>query len=143
MKLALKQANRAKKINEVPIGAIIVHDKKVISKAYNKKEIAKNPLYHAEILAINDACKRLNNWRLSGCTIYVTLEPCPMCAGAILNSRIDRVVFGAYDLRCGAFSSTVDLNSISFFKRAEVVGGILENESSALLKEFFKNLRDK
>lgn len=143
MKLALKQANRAKKINEVPIGAIIVHDEKVISKAYNKKEIAKNPLYHAEILAINDACKRLNNWRLSGCTIYVTLEPCPMCAGAILNSRIDRVVFGAYDLRCGAFSSTVDLNSISFFKRAEVVGGILENESSALLKEFFKNLRDK
>lgn len=109
MDLALEEARKAEKLGEVPVGAVIVKNGEVIAKAHNLKETLKNPLAHAEILAINEACKKLNNWRLSGCEIYVTLEPCPMCAGAILQSRISKVHIGVIDDTTGAGGSVVNI----------------------------------
>ncbi len=141
MKIALEQANIAYKDNEVPVGSVIVKDNTIVSVGRNKRESEKNALYHAEIDAINKACIKLGGWRLWQCEMFVTLEPCPMCAGAIINSRIKRLVFGAYDKKAGSCSSVINLFSLPFNHKPEVLGGVLNDESSALLKDFFKRLR--
>lgn len=142
MKLALTEAKKAFDLGEVPVGAVIVQDDIVISTAYNLREIEKMATAHAEILAIQKACKNLGGWRLPRCTLYVTLEPCPMCAGAIINSRIDRVVFGAYDFKAGSCGSIVNLFDIDYNHKPIVIGGVLEDECVDLLKSFFKTLRE-
>ena len=141
MKSAMKRAIAAGSIGEVPVGAIIVKDGKIISSGKNMRESKANALLHAEITAIDRACKKLGAWRLSGCTLYVTLEPCPMCAGAIINSRIERVVFGAFDKKAGAFGSVMDINSFPLNHKCEVEGGVLQQECAELLSCFFKELR--
>jgi tRNA(adenine34) deaminase len=143
MSLALKEAEKAAKKGEAPIGAVIVQDGKVISTAHNLREKKKNALYHAEILAIDKACKKLGGWRLPRCTLYVTLEPCPMCAGAIINSRIDRVVFGASDKKAGSTGSVIDLFSLEYNHKPICEGGVLAEECGEILTKFFKNLRKK
>ena len=138
---ALIEAKKAYLKNEVPIGAIIVKDGKVIAKAHNKRQTKKLATAHAEILAIQKACKKIKDWRLSGCDIYVTLEPCPMCIGAIMNARMRNVIFGAYETT----SKTDLLNLIVNDKRLnhtlDIEGGVLENECSELLKQYFKDKR--
>lgn len=142
MELALKEAKKAYKLGEVPIGAIIVRENKVIAKAFNRREVDKSALSHAEVLAIKEACKELGGWRLIGCTLYVTLEPCLMCAGAIINSRIERVVYAADDPKAGAVRSLYRvLEDPRLNHQVEVVEGILKEESSSLLKQFFAQLR--
>lgn len=142
MELALKEAKKAYKLGEVPIGAIIVRENKVIAKAFNRREVDKSALSHAEVLAIKEACKELGGWRLIGCTLYVTLEPCLMCAGAIINSRIERVVYAADDTKAGAIRSLYRvLEDSRLNHQVEVVEGILKEESSSLLKQFFAQLR--
>ena len=140
MNEALRQAKKAFAIGETPIGAVIVKDGKIISRAYNKRETKKNALLHAEITAIDKACKKLGGWRLCGCDIYVTLEPCPMCAGAIVQARIDNVYFGAYDEKAGSFGSVCDVSHLLPHK-VNAVGGIMEDETKAVLKQFFEKLR--
>lgn len=142
MKLAIDAAREAGERGEVPVGAVIVrYGTDVVSVEYNLRETGKNALYHAEIRAIDSACKKLGGWRLPECTMYVTLEPCPMCAGAIINSRIDRVVFGAYDRRAGAMGSVFDINTFGLNHKCETAGGVMEEECAALLKDFFKKKR--
>ena len=141
MKEALKQAKKAASIGETPIGAVIVRDGEIIARGYNKRETKKNALLHAEIIAINKACKKLGGWRLPQCEMYVTLEPCPMCAGAIINSRIENVYFGAYDKKAGSFGSIADFNAIGYNHKPVVTGGVLEKECAGLLSEFFRKLR--
>ena len=141
MKRALLRAKAAARQGEVPIGAVIVKDGEIISSGRNMREKSKNALLHAEIVAIHRACKKLGAWRLSECTLYVTMEPCPMCAGAIINSRIDRVVFGAHDIRFGALGSLVNLNALGFNHSFALSGGVLENEAKELLSGFFKKKR--
>lgn len=138
---ALDMARKAARRDEVPVGAVIVRRGKVISRAYNLRESRKDPLAHAEILAIKKASKKLGGWRLEGCTLYVTLEPCPMCAGAIVNSRIDEVVFGAYDPKAGALGSVYDLAEGRLNHTPKVTGGILKDECSKILKEYFAGKR--
>lgn len=141
---ALENAKKAFKKDEVPVGAVIVKDGKIIAEAYNMRNRKKNVLYHAEIIAINKACKKLKDFRLNGCTMYVNLEPCAMCAGAILNARLDKVVFGAYEKRSGCCGSKLNiLQDGSEIAKVEVVGGVLENECAEIMKEFFKNKRKK
>ncbi len=142
MKKALAQGRVAYRKNEAPVGAVIVKDGKVIARAHNRRETGKNALYHAEILAIDKACKKLGGWRLFECDMYVTLEPCLMCAGAILQARIKNLYFGAYDPKGGAVGSLIDLTSLDgVTQRVNVRGGVLEEECSSLLKDFFRNLR--
>ncbi|MBQ4101045.1 MAG: tRNA adenosine(34) deaminase TadA [Oscillospiraceae bacterium] len=141
MKLALNEAKKASDIGEVPVGAVIVRDGEVISTAYNRRECDKNAISHAEIMAISKACEKLGGWRLHQCELYVTLEPCPMCTGAIINSRIKRVVFGAYDKKAGCMGSILNLTEYPFNHKPEIEGGVLADEAGALLSEFFKNLR--
>lgn len=142
MKEALKQAQKAYDIGETPIGAVIVRDGKIIARGYNKRETKKNALLHAEIIAIDKACKRLGGWRLPGCDMYVTLEPCPMCSGAIINSRIENVYFGAYDKKSGCCGSNINLFEKGLFNHdVNIVGGIMEDECAAMLSSFFKELR--
>ena len=141
MREALCEARRAMELDEVPVGAVIVRDGKIIAKAYNTRESDKNALCHAELKAIRKACKKLGGWRLSGCTLYVTLEPCVMCAGAIINSRIDRVVIGAKDPKAGAFGSVTDINALPLNHKTELCFGELESECSSILKDFFALLR--
>lgn len=136
---ALRLAKIANDQGEVPIGAIIVKNSEVIAAGYNKKEQKQNSLFHAEMECINRACKKLNNWRLLGCTLYVTLEPCMMCMGAIVNSRISRVVFGTLN-SCNKVHIQ-DLINFNYSFKLEVIGGALENKCSKLLKNFFKDLR--
>lgn len=144
MEFALEEARNAKEIKEVPIGAVIVKDGQVIARGYNKRETLKNPLAHAEILAIEEASRVLDSWRLLDCTLYVTIEPCAMCAGAIVNSRIKRVVIGAMDYKMGACGSVVNLvRHEKFNHKVELEIGVLEEECSGIMKEFFKELRDK
>ena len=144
MEMALVEARKAEDIGEVPIGAVIVKDNKVIASGYNERETLKNPLAHAEIIAINNASKALDSWRLLECTLYVTIEPCSMCAGAIVNSRIQRVVIGAMDPKMGACGSVVDLvRHEKFNHRVELVQGVLEEECSNIIKQFFKKLRNR
>ena len=140
MLAALKEAKKAEQIDETPIGAVIVKDGRIISRGYNKRETKKNALMHAEIIAIDKACKKLGGWRLPDCEIYVTLEPCPMCMGAILQSRIERVYFGAYDYKSGCLGSICDLSQLLPHK-VTYCGGILKTECENILKDFFKNLR--
>ena len=140
MGYALDEANLAAKEDEVPVGAVIVRDGQVIARAYKTREYGKNALYHAEIKAIDRACKALGGWRLVGCTMYVTLEPCPMCAGAIVNSRIERVVYGAPDHKAGAFGTMLNLTDYPLFK-PQVTGGVRAEECASILTEFFKKKR--
>ena len=144
MNIALDLAKTAEKIGEVPVGAIIV-DKNgdIISKAYNLRETQKNSVAHAEIIAIQDACKVKGGWRLSDCTLYVTLEPCPMCTGAIINSRIKRVVFGAYDMQAGCCGSVSNFNAYPFNHSFEILGGVSEDECREVLTEFFNKKRNR
>ncbi len=136
------QARVAYNKGETPIGAVIVKDGKVIARAHNKRETGKNAIYHAEILAIDSACKKLGGWRLFECDMYVTLEPCLMCAGAILQARIKNLYFGAYDQKGGGVGSLIDLTSLNgVTQRVNACGGILEEECSQLLKDFFVKLR--
>ena len=142
MSLALQKAKEAAELGEVPVGACIVrYGTDVIAVEGNLRESGKNALYHAEVRAIDAACKALGGWRLPQCTMYVTMEPCPMCAGAIINARIDRVVFGAYDKRAGAMGTVFDINSFGLNHRCEVEGGVMEEESVGLLRDFFKKKR--
>ena len=138
---ALALAGEAAKEGEVPVGCVIVCHDRIVGRGRNRRETKKNALGHAEIEAIDQACKALGGWRLWECTLYVTLEPCPMCAGAIVNARIPRVVYGASDKKCGATGSVCDLFSMEFNHHPVVEKGVCEEESSALLTEFFKDLR--
>ena len=142
MKQALKEAEKALKKLEVPVGAIIVKDNKIITRAYNLKEIKKDTTYHAEIEAIKKASKKLNSWRLNDCEMYVTLEPCAMCAGAIINSRIKKLYFGTSDEKTGACGSVLNLlEDYKFNHKVIVEKGILQKECEKILKDFFKDLR--
>lgn len=141
MQQALLLAKRAADEGEVPVGAIVVRDGVVIGQGRNRREQGRNALAHAEIEAIDMACRTLGGWRLSGCDLYVTLEPCPMCAGAIINARIDRVIQGTVDLKAGSCGSLVDLFSLPYNHRPELVRGVLEQECSDVLRDFFRSLR--
>lgn len=141
MREALRLAERAARRDEVPVGAVIVRDGKIIARGYNLREGRRSPLAHAEILAISRAAKRLRGWRLSGCTLYVTLEPCPMCAGAIVNARVDAVVFGAYDPKAGAMGTIYNLAEGKLNHMPHVTGGVLRDECAAILKQYFSNKR--
>ena len=141
MEAALVLARQAAAEGEVPVGCVIVCDGKIVGRGRNRRETDKSALAHAEIEAIGEACRTLGGWRLWECTLYVTLEPCPMCAGAIVNARIPRVVYGAADAKCGACGSVCDIFSMDFNHHPQVTAGVLEAESSALLQDFFKQLR--
>ena len=141
MQQALELAHEAADEGEVPVGAVVVKDGVVIGKGRNRREIVKNALAHAEIEAINAACCALGGWRLSGCRLYVTLEPCPMCAGAIINARIDEVIYGTADPKAGSCSSLVDLFSLPYNHKPKTTVGVLEEECRAVLQAFFKSLR--
>lgn len=137
----LELAREAADAGEVPVGALVARDGVIIAEGRNSREGDKNALAHAETLAIYNACRALGGWRLPGCELYVTLEPCPMCAGAILNARIVKVVFGAWDKKNGAFGSVVDLSKLPGCFQTKVEGGVLEDECSAVLSDFFRDLR--
>ena len=141
MSEALKLAKISFDENEVPVGAVIVKNNKIIGKGRNRRERLKNALSHAEIEAINDACENLHSWRLDGCDMYVTLEPCPMCAGAIINARINKVIYGAKDESMGAVRSNISMFDLDFNFRPKVVSSVLEEECSRILSDFFKSLR--
>ena len=141
MEQALALAAEAAAEGEVPVGCVIVRRGEVVGTGRNRREGAKNALGHAEIEAIHDACSRLGGWRLWDCTLYVTLEPCPMCAGAIVNARIPRVVFGAADAKAGSCGSVCNLFEMNYNHHPEVVSGVCEEEAAALLSEFFVTLR--
>lgn len=140
---AIELAKTAYDMGEVPVGAVVVRDGQIISEAYNRRETGKNALYHAETMAIDEACRVLGGWRLPRCTLYVTMEPCPMCAGAIVNSRIERVVYGIRDERAGAFGGIFDLNEFPLNHKPELVGGVMEDECRELLQMFFRSLRER
>ena len=141
MRRALELAELCKADGEVPVGAVIVKDGEIISEGRNRRESGKNALYHAELEAIDNACKTLGGWRLENCDLYVTLEPCPMCAGAAINARIKTVYFGAYDAKAGSFGSVEDFNRLGYNHKVEIIGGVMENECEQILTDFFKNLR--
>ncbi|MDD7516675.1 nucleoside deaminase [Ruminococcus flavefaciens] len=145
MKRALELAQAAFDDGEVPVGAVIVKKTtgEIVGEGRNMRETAKNALAHAEIMAIDQACKKLGGWRLPECEMYVTLEPCPMCCGAIINSRIDNVYFGAYDIKSGSAVSVQKMFELPYNYRPEVIGGIMEKECSDILSEFFRRLRIK
>lgn len=141
MLAAYEMAKQAYDDGEVPVGAVIVRDDEIVAKGRNRREKAKNALLHAEIEAIDNACKALGGWRLWNCELYVTLEPCPMCAGAIINAHIPKVYFGAYDFKNGSCGTVTNLFEMPYNFKPECVGGIMADECSALLKDFFKKLR--
>ncbi len=143
MEKALEEAKKSELEEEVPIGAVVVFENQIISTGRNKRETTKNALHHAEIEAIYKACKKLNRWRLIGCSIYVTLEPCPMCAGAIINSRIEKVVYGTSDPKAGSCGTIVNLFDLPYNHKPIVVKDILKTECSSILTEFFKKLRNR
>lgn len=141
MALALAEAERAFLAAEVPIGAIVVKDQRVIGRGYNKKETDKSPLRHAELIAIEEAANYIGDWRLTDCEIYVTIEPCLMCAGAIIEARISRVIFGAHEKKTGVFGGELDLLQLRPYLQLEVIGGVKAKESLELLQRFFESLR--
>ena len=143
MQVALQLAREASAEGEVPVGAVVVRDGEIIGAGRNRREVNKNALAHAELEAIHNACTHLGGWQLVGCTLYVTLEPCPMCAGAIINSRIERVVQGAMNPKAGSCGSLVNLFDLPYNHRPEIVSGVCGDECGALLKEFFRSLRVK
>ena len=141
MNLAICEASKAAEASEVPVGAVVVREGKVVSKAHNMREGSNKVAAHAEMLAIEQACSILKRWRLDDCDIYVTMEPCPMCAGAILQARIRNVYFGCYDKKAGAFGTLADLSSFPFNHNTRVYGGILEDECKRQVRSFFESLR--
>jgi len=144
IKLALDEARKAYKKGEVPIGAVIVKDGQVIARAFNLRENKRNALYHAEILAIKRACRKLKSWRLNGCDLYVTLEPCPMCAGAIQQARVSNLYFGAFDPKGGACGSVMNiLEADKLNHNVNVFGGISQDECGGIIKQFFRERRAK
>lgn len=144
MQEALLEAKKAFELDESPIGAIIVYEGKIIGRGHNRRNTDKNPLAHAEIMAINEACKFLGDWRLEGCTMYITLEPCPMCSGAIVQARIERVVFGARSPKAGFAGSIVNILQMDELNhRCQLDEGVCEEEASLLLKTYFKSMRKK
>ena len=142
MNMALDLARQAAEDGEVPVGAVVVRDGQVVGTGRNRRESCGNALAHAELEAIDEACRRLGGWQLVGCTLYVTLEPCPMCAGAIINSRIERVVLGAMNPKAGSCGSLVNLFDIPYNHRPTVESGVCAEECSGVLKEFFRRLRE-
>lgn len=144
MRIALKEAQNAAILDEVPVGAVIVKDGKILSKGHNLREKSNDPTSHAEINAIRKACKKLNSWRLEGATIYVTIEPCSMCAGTLLQCRIGRIVYGALDPKGGAIESSLELfNAKNINHHPEILGGVLKEECSKLISSYFKSKRNK
>ena len=144
MKEAIRQAKKARALEEVPIGCVIVCDGQIIARVYNRRNTDKNTLSHAELNAIKKASKKLGDWRLEGCTMYVTLEPCQMCAGALMQSRIDRVVIGSMNPKAGCAGSVLNLLEMDGFNhKVEVIRGVLQEECSSMLSDFFKELREK
>ena len=143
MRLALELARQAAEEGEVPVGAVVVQDDRVVGTGRNRREVGKNALAHAEIEAINEACATLGGWRLAGCTLYVTLEPCPMCAGAIINARIDRVVQGTSDPKAGSCGSLVNLFALPFNHQPTLTTGVLAEECAEVLQSFFRDLRNR
>ena len=143
MTIAMDEAKAAAELDEVPVGAVIVRNDEVIARAHNLVETRQDPTAHAEMLALKEASDKLNTRRLSDCTMYVTLEPCPMCAGAIINSRVRRLVFGAKDAKAGSCGSVVDMFALPYNHKPEVTAGVLEKECSELLTDFFEQLREK
>ncbi|MBO5049086.1 MAG: tRNA adenosine(34) deaminase TadA [Oscillospiraceae bacterium] len=141
MREALLLARQAYEEGEVPVGCVVVRGDKIVGRGRNRREKNRNALHHAEMEAIHEACTALGGWRLWDCTLYVTLEPCPMCSGAIINARIPRVVFGARDEKCGACGSVCDLTQMAFNHHPKVESGLLEEDCAALLTAFFKDLR--
>lgn len=142
MREAIKQARKAAKIDEVPIGCVIVYDDKIIARGYNRRNTDKSTLAHAEIIAIRKAAKVIGDWRLEDCTMYITLEPCPMCAGAIVQARIPRVVVGAMNPKAGCAGSVINLLQMDGFNhKAELTSGVLVDECRTMLQEFFKEMR--
>lgn len=144
MREAIKQAKKAYALDETPIGCVIVHDGKIIGRGYNRRNTDKSPLAHAEITAIKKASRKLGDWRLEECTLYVTLEPCQMCSGAIIQARIPRVVVGCMNPKAGCAGSVLNLLQVeSFNHQAELTTGVLEEECSGMMKRFFKELRER
>ncbi len=143
MKMALKLAEEAAKEGEVPVGCVVTLGEKVVGMGQNRREYGKNALAHAEIEAIDQACKTLGGWRLWQCTLYVTLEPCPMCTGAIINARIPRLVYGAKDEKAGSCGTLVNLFNMGYNHKPEVKSGVLEEECGEILTKFFQTLREK
>lgn len=144
MRIALKEAQNAVILDEVPVGAVIVKDGKILAKSHNLREKSNDPTSHAEINAIRKACKKLNSWRLEGATIYVTIEPCSMCAGTLLQCRISRIVYGASDPKGGAIESSLELfNAKNINHHPEILGGVLKEECSQLISSYFKSKRKK
>ena len=144
MKAAIREAQKAWALGEVPIGCVIVHEDGIIGRGYNRRMVDKNVLAHAEITAIRKACRKIGDWRLEDCTMYVTLEPCPMCAGAIVQARIPRVFIGTMNPKAGCAGSVLNLlDEKGFNHQVEMVTGVLGEECSRMLKEFFKELREK
>lgn len=141
MRMAIEQARIAAKLGEIPVGAVVVRDGQVIGRGYNRREIDSSATAHAEILAIEDACKQLGSWRLTDCELYVTLEPCPMCAGAIINARIRRVIYGVKDQKAGCCGSVADFFAMPFNHTPLSRSGILADQCKALLTDFFSTLR--
>ncbi len=142
MKRAIELANKAFKLGEVPVGAVIVKNGEIIGEGYNMREQKQNALSHAEIEAINSACKKLGSWRLDDCEMYVTLEPCPMCTGAIINARIKTVIFGAFDSSMGCMDSVINLCDYPFNHKVEIYAGICEDECKKMLTDFFALIRN-
>ena len=144
MKAAMVQAKKAYQLGEVPIGCVIVHEGKIIARGYNRRNTDKNTLSHAELNAIRKASKKLGDWRLEGCTMYVTLEPCQMCSGALVQSRIDEVVIGCMNAKAGCAGSVMNLLQVDGFNhQVKIIQGVLEEECSSMLSEFFRKLREK
>ena len=144
MKEAIRQAKKARALEEVPIGCVIVCDGKIIARGYNRRNTDRNTLSHAELNAIKKASRKLGDWRLEGCTMYVTLEPCQMCAGALMQSRIDRVVIGSMNPKAGCAGSVLNLLEMDGFNhKVEVIRGVLQEECSTMLSDFFRELREK
>ena len=143
MQEALALARQAAELGEVPIGCVITKDDEIVGRGYNRRETGKTALGHAELLAIDEACRTLGGWRLWQCRLYVTLEPCPMCAGAIINARIPAVIYGAADPKAGSVASKVRLFDLGYNHRPEVTAGVLEETCAGLLRDFFRDLRER
>ena len=145
MREAIRLAEEAAADGEIPVGAVVMDREtgEILGRGRNRRERDHSPTAHAEILAIEEAAKKRGSWRLSGCNLYVTLEPCPMCSGAIINARIDRVIFGAYDEKAGAVCSVQEMFALTYNHKPRVTGGLLEEPCARVLQEFFSNLRDK
>ena len=141
MKRAIELAKKARFLGDVPVGAVVVKNGKIVGEGYNQREFGNNPIAHAECIAITEAARVLGDWRLNGCELYVTLEPCVMCTGAIINSRISTVIFGAYDLNGGCVDSVANLTNLPLGSKPEIFGGILEEECKRLLTDFFEAKR--